>query len=316
MRAEIRAGHARPEQKLAVCSGAISLSPEDRAEILAVLAADSDVTVSERAQGVLLTQPLENFVAALRRTDADARLFAYCADNLAEKNGIADAMAQNPACPTPCIARVASHLSSEGIQALLDNLERLISDLQLALAVARSPGANAEQRELLAEMQKGPLALHEIEEAAAAVEPDPVKRQTLAQKLTHMNVLQRVTLALQGDREARMTLIRDPNKLVQRCVLQSSRISETDVENFAAMTNVSSEVLRNISLTRSFMKSYTIMRNLVTNPKTPLDISLHLLPRLTATDLTKLTTNKNVPETLRSSAMKLHRKRKMGEREN
>jgi len=50
----------------------------------------------------------------------------------------------------------------------------------------------------------------------------------------------------------------------------------------------------------------------VNNPKTPLDVSLHLFPRLTATDLVKLTTNKNVPETLRSSAVKLHRKRKMG----
>jgi len=52
--------------------------------------------------------------------------------------------------------------------------------------------------------------------------------------------------------------------------------------------------------------------NLVNNPKTPLDVSLHLFPRLTATDLVKLTANKNVPETLRSSAIKLHRKRKLG----
>jgi hypothetical protein len=43
-----------------------------------------------------------------------------------------------------------------------------------------------------------------------------------------------------------------------------------------------------------------------------LDISLHLYQRLNATDLMKLTTNKNVPETLRTSAVKLHRKRKMG----
>jgi hypothetical protein len=60
------------------------------------------------------------------------------------------------------------------------------------------------------------------------------------------------------------------------------------------------------------MKNYTVVRNLVNNPKTPLDVSLHLFPRLTASDLVKLTGNKNVPETLRSSAQKLHRKRKMG----
>ena len=60
------------------------------------------------------------------------------------------------------------------------------------------------------------------------------------------------------------------------------------------------------------MKNYSVVRNLVNNPKTPLDVSLHLFPRLTATDLVKLTGNKNVPETLRTSAVKLHRKRKMG----
>ncbi len=60
------------------------------------------------------------------------------------------------------------------------------------------------------------------------------------------------------------------------------------------------------------MKNYSIVKNLINNPKTPLDVSLHLFPRLNATDLVKLTANKNVPETLRSSAQKLHRKRKLG----
>jgi hypothetical protein len=54
------------------------------------------------------------------------------------------------------------------------------------------------------------------------------------------------------------------------------------------------------------------VKNLVNNPKTPLDVSLHLFPRLTGPDLMKLTANKNIPETLRSSALKLHQKRKIG----
>jgi hypothetical protein len=51
------------------------------------------------------------------------------------------------------------------------------------------------------------------------------------------------------------------------------------------------------------------MKNLVNNPKTPLDISLHLLPRLNAVDLKMLTTNKNIPDTLRSIAVKTQRQR-------
>lgn len=298
---------------MAICAGSVPLSADERIEMLAVLAFDADSIISERAQGVLLTQPVQHFLSALARTEIDPHLSAYCSDNLADKPGVADALAKNPACPTSDVTRVAPFLSTAGIQALLDNLERLIGDPQLVMAVHKSKAPTAEQRELLNEMEKGAISMNEIEEVAAEIEPDKVKRETLQQRVAHMNVVQRLTLALKGGRSERMFLIRDPNKLVQRCVLQSPRLTDTEVESFASMSNLPVETLRAISLTRNFMKSYSVVRNLVNNPKTPLDVSLHLFPRLTSTDLVKLCANKNVPETLRSSAIKLHRKRKMGD---
>jgi hypothetical protein len=280
--------------------------------LLAVLSADPEPEIADRALNALLTQTLESFLAAAARPEADSRFFAYLTDNLADKPGVADALAKNTACPTAHVARLANHLTPAGIQSLLDNLERFASDPQLVLAVAGAPGASPEQRELLANMEKEATESAELAEAAAEAEPDVVKRQTLTQRLAHMNVVQRLTLALKGGRTERMTLIRDPNKLVQRCVLQSPRLTDTEVEAFASMTNLTGEILRAISMSRVFMKNYSVVRNLTSNPKTPLDVSLHLFPRLTATDLVKLTSNKNVPETLRSSATKLHRKRKMG----
>ena len=280
--------------------------------MLAVLSADPDPEIADRAQNALLTQPPSAFLAAAARPEADPRFFNYLSDNMADKPGVADALARNAACPTAHVARIAQHLTPAGIQSLLDNLERFASDPQLVLAVAAAPGASPEQRELLADLEKKATQTTEMEEAAAAAEPDAVVRQTLMQKLAHMNVVQRLTLALKGGRTERMTLIRDPNKLVQRCVLQSPRLTDTEVEAFASMTNLTGEILRAISMSRVFMKNYSVVKNLTNNPKTPLDVSLHLFPRLTATDLVKLTSNKNVPETLRSSAMKLHRKRKMG----
>jgi hypothetical protein len=62
-------------------------------------------------------------------------------------------------------------------------------------------------------------------------------------------------------------------------------------------------------MNRAFMKNYVVVKNLTKNPKTPLDVSLRLLQRLTAPDLKLLTTNKNIPETLKSTATKLHRQR-------
>lgn len=239
-------------------------------------------------------------------------MFHYAAQHLAEKPGIADALAMNPACPTSLLAQVAKHLTPKGIQPLLDNLERVTADEHLVAVLRGITTGTPEQAELLKGLQGGTIEAKDIEEAAAEVEPDPVKRKTLMQRLVSMNVVERLTLALKGGREERGLLIRDANKLVQKCVLQSPRLTETEVETFASMANLTQEVLRTISLNRHFMKNYTVAKNLVKNPKTPIDISLHLLPRLTPMDLAKLTTSKNVPETLVKAAINLQRKRKMG----
>lgn len=259
---------------------------------------------------------MENFLAALERPDAAPPLFAYCAQDLATKPGIADALAKNPSCPATALEKVAVNLSTSGIQVLLDHLDRLTTSPSLISALAKSPHANAEQREMLAELQKGALSEGEIENAVSDAIVEPEKRKTLIQRLATMNVVERIRLALLGGREERIALIRDPNKVVQRAVLQSPRLTESEVESFSAMTVLSMEILRQISINRLWMKNYSIVRNLTTNSKTPLDISLHLLPRLIPRDLKILASNKNVPETLRTMAAKMNAKRESGHRES
>jgi hypothetical protein len=294
-----------------LCAGTISLAPEDRAELLAVLTTDSDPAVSERAKNCLLTQSLESLQVALARPDADLKLFEYCADNMSGRPEVADRMAMNAACPAEYVTRVSADLTSVGIQSLLDNLDRLSSYPALGIALAYSDAATPEQKELLTELETN-AALEEkvIEETVAAeAEPEVKKRLSLLQRMAKMNIVQRIQLAVKGGREERMLLIRDPNKIVQRGVLQSPRLTDLEIENFASMTNVSQEVLRIISKNRNFMKSYVVIKNLTKNPKAPLDVTLHLLPHLTPTDLKQLAGNKNVPETLRSTALKLQRQR-------
>jgi hypothetical protein len=302
----------RKEEKLAVCSGSMPLAPEDRVELLAILATDEDADIAGSARSALLSQSRESFLKALERADSNPALFRYCSGHLGAKPGIADALARNIGCPTAQVTHVAGYLTTTGIQSLLDNLERFSEDQSLVDLVLASSAPSAEQRALLDEMTKGTMSTEEIEDLVADFEPDVQKRETLLQRVSHMGVVQRITLALKGGRSERLMLIRDPNKLIQRSVLQSPRLSDSEVEAFAAMSNLSVEVLRAIAGIRIYAKNYTVVRNLVYNPKTPLDVSLHLFPRLTATDLLKLTTNKNIPETLRSSAQKLHRKRKSG----
>ena len=297
------------ERKLAVCTGGVTLSGPERAEILAVLAMDESEGVAQRAAELLTKVPAENFVAAAALPDAAPALLHYCAANLASAAGIADALAKNASCPASAVEKVAAHLSSAGIQALLDNLERLSSSAKLVDALAASPNANAEQRSTLAELRKGAPEAGELKEAVENAEADPQRRKTLLERMAKMTVLDRVKLALTGGREERIVLIRDPNKVVQRCVLQSPRVTDVEVESFASMTTLTMEILRIISNNRQWMKNYSIVKNLIFNSKTPLDITMHQLARLTPRDLKVLSMSKSVPETLRSMAAKMVVKR-------
>ncbi len=307
---ELRSGRVPRERKLAVCAGSLHLDPVDRAEILSVFASDADEMVSERAQQAMLTQPVESFIAALKRPGALPALFHYCARILPDKPGIGDALIENKACPADELLHVVRYLSSLGIQALMEELDRVSASPALAAALEHSSSVTLEQKKQLEELRNSSVDEAALHEALLTIEPDHVKRETLMQKLTKLSVAQRVQLALKGGAEERRSLIRDTSKVVQRAVLQSPRLTDREVESFAAMSNLSDEILRLIATNRNFRKHYTVVRNLMNNPKTPLDVSLHLLPNLNPQDLKVLTFNKNVPETLRTTAVKLQRQRK------
>jgi len=276
---------------------------------MVILAEDADGDIAERAARALMGVTPQTLCAALARADTDERLFDYCSSEIADQPGIADALARNPKCPKDLIARAAQYLTSTGVQAILDDLHGLSLSSDLAEALASCPHASAEQRELIAELNSGVPDPKPVEDPTKVSDAEANRRRTLIQKIASMTVVQRIQLAIKGPREARTALIRDSNKIVQRAVLQSPRLTEPDVENFAAQTNLAVEVLRLISMNRNFMKNYVIVKNLANNPKTPLDISLRLLVRLTPNDLKVLSGNKNIPETLRTSAVKLIRAR-------
>ncbi len=137
---------------------------------------------------------------------------------------------------------------------------------------------------------------------------DQEKISTL-QKIARMTVGERVQLAMKGSKDERFILIRDGAKVVSLAVLESPKLTDTEAEMFAAMKNIQDIVLRTMVTKRKFMKNYAIIRALANNPKTPLDVGLPLLPHLIAMDLKYLSLNKNVSETIRKIAAKMHREK-------
>jgi hypothetical protein len=145
--------------------------------------------------------------------------------------------------------------------------------------------------------------------AVPAKKPAEPKRENALQKISHLDVKGRIQLALKGNKEERSLLIRDGTKVVALAVLEAPKLSDGEVEKFASQKNVLEAVLRQIPLKRRFMKNYIVVRNLVANPRTPLDLSLGLMKNLLVQDLKNLSANKEVSETIRKLALKMYKQK-------
>jgi len=135
------------------------------------------------------------------------------------------------------------------------------------------------------------------------------ERGSALQKISKLDIKGRIQLAMKGTKEERSLLVRDGTKLVALAVLDSPKISDGEVEKIASQKNVLEAVLRTIPMKRRFAKNYIIVRNLVFNPRTPLDVSLGLMKNILINDLRNLSGNKEVSETVRKLALKMFKQK-------
>jgi hypothetical protein len=160
------------------------------------------------------------------------------------------------------------------------------------------------------------LQPEDLERIATEVEKDGIEiardRLPVFQQIAIMSVKDRVMLAIKGTREARMILIRDPNRMVAGGVLRNPRLTDTEVENIAGMRTAPDDVLRQIGQNRAWTRSYTVIHNLARNPKAPIAVSLGLLNRIQTRDLRIMSTNKNIPDVIRTAAGRIYLKRSSG----
>jgi hypothetical protein len=153
---------------------------------------------------------------------------------------------------------------------------------------------------------------------AAAARKAPTKKTRLThkeergsalQKIAKLDIKGRIQLAMKGTKEERSLLIRDGTKIVALAVLESPKVGDGEVERFASQKNVLEAVLRGIPMKRRFAKNYAILRNLVFNPRTPLDVSLALMKNMLVGDLRNLSNNKEISDTVRKLATKLFKQK-------
>jgi hypothetical protein len=169
-----------------------------------------------------------------------------------------------------------------------------------------------------AEAKTAAVASSTSDAAATAVRRAPAKKVYLSaeeqrgsalQKIAKLDIKGRIQLGMKGSKEERSLLIRDGTKVVALAVLESPKITDSEVEKFANQKNVLESVLRGISMKRRFIKQYAILRNLTFNPRTPIDVSLGLIKHLLTQDLRNLAGNKEVSDTVRKLATRMFRQK-------
>jgi hypothetical protein len=135
-------------------------------------------------------------------------------------------------------------------------------------------------------------------------------RDHFTQSIVKMNIPQKIRLALVGNQEARNLLIHDPNKVIALAVMRNPRLSEDEVMMYAQLRSLPEDVFWAISKHKTWVKNYHVKLALVSNPKSPLSLSIKLLDHLHDRDLQNISRSKNVSYVLARSAARLLFKRK------
>ena len=323
-----------PIDKLAAASGSLDMAPESALELLVALTEEEDAEIRRQAHATLSSWTFEQLDPLLRRRGASPDALRYFLNQHTLRSDLLPVLLANRSTPQEAIADLAAVANMDTIKILLDHIDRLRTNALVALKNNSSYMTLYANRQTgvedgfvfepnllemliiearLEDEREGHVGLtdEEIEEhdkaiaAAAATGNEDHKLMSIYAKIAKMSVSQKVQAALKGGREERAMLIRDSSKVVSRAVLGSPKLTDSEVENFSNAKNVSDETLRMISQTRKFMKSYSVLRNLVNNPRTPLDVGLPLLNRLIITDVRVVAMNKNVSETIRKMADKM-----------
>ena len=271
----IRGGAVPEVVRRKACCGELPISLEERIEILVFLASDKDQEARNTALHTLQTWPLEELQQVLSNPSAPAAVLEFVATEVAPgRKEVGDALLRNPSLPLR-------------LREWLENTAALFAQAESS------------------ESSEAPVPLQAAgEDGNSRREVGQWGKATILQRINRMSTLQKIKAALTGTQEERLLLIRDSNKLVARSVLESPKLSDHEVENIASMKDVDEDVLRLIAANRKFMKNYTVLRALVNNPRTPIQVGLALIKHTNDQDLKWLVLNRNVAEVIRIAAQK------------
>lgn len=285
-----------------------SLSCEDQVTALFVLGFDKSPVVSEAAKKGLLEYPVEMLLEALEKK-LDPLVIKKILSLHRENDAVLIMAAMNPGTDDETLKMLAETGPEEVVAVFMDEIDRVRQKPFIIESIKKNPGASGHlieeiERLLAAPPEKTPLQKPEVASTPAVLkeEKKEIDEGNLYKAVKDMSMGQRIKLALCGNKAARELLVKDSNKIISLAVLKNPRITEDEVLKVTSSKGTPEDLLRQIGRNKEWIKSYSIKMGMITNPKTPLAISMKLLEGIYEKDLQKLSKSKNVPSVLASTA--------------
>jgi len=324
-----------PELGLLAARGVLPLPPEELIHVQIRLAASGDTTISRTARTSLRQTEPRLILDFIHREASSLELAFFAAEE--ERPQVLEAILRRRDVPRTLLREMAPRLEVALQEILILRQDAIIEEPGILAALERNPELDAavlrrvrEYREHLlprehpseaVEREGGEAALEEggeeptDEEVQAAIrevarvsdegERDEITGLTEGQ-IRLLPVPVRMKLSRGASRALRAILVRDNNLQVALSTLKNNALSDDEVEQIARSRAVVDDVLVELARHRDWMSKYGIINALVANPRTPLSISIRLVPRLGIRDLRSLTLNRNVPDAVRFTARNLY----------
>ncbi len=323
---QIRSGNH--QLQLLAADGVLPLPPEEMIPLQVELAQGEEPEVARRAAASLRTVDVRLAGPFLERAGAD--VLAWFAEE-ASHPVLIEAIIRRRDTPRPLLARLGRRLPPDLQEILLLRQDAIVEQPAILEALEENPEAStytlrriAEYREHLlprerTHVERLPTDLYEMdeEELQAAIEAarelppsgelEPERTKLTEGQIRMLPIPARLKLTRGAPRTLRNLLLRDSNAQVATSVVINNSLSDQEVEQIAGSRSVVEEVLTLVARRRDWVGKYNIMKALVWNPRTSLAVTIRLIPRLAVRDLRDLSRDRNIPDAVRSTALRLYR---------
>jgi hypothetical protein len=325
---QVRSGNR--QFQLLAAEGVLPLPPEDLLPLQVDLAQGDDVEVAERARASLRSVDVRLARPFLERQASEGALAFFAEES--NHPGLLEAILRRRDVPRYILARLARRLPPDLQELLLLRQDAIVEEPAILEALEENPQVStysqrriAEYREHLLPRQRTvvpaepahfveemsdeelELAIEAARELPASGEMENERTKLSEGQIRGLPIPARLKLTRGAPRALRTILLRDTNPQVAVSVITNNNLSDQEVEQTASNRSVVEEVLVAIARRREWVNRYPVTKALILNPRAPLAITMRMIPKLALRDLRELGRDRNVPDAVRSTALRLYR---------